>query len=182
METSSNRIRIALRFPELGDEPLWLAFEHASGWILSDVRAPSWIDRLSDDRRRVLQAALAGLDRMADADLSRPQLEHLLPPQVRSFGFNDQGMVAWVGDRLQTEATYDLTTDARLSYPQISGPRPVPPLPPLELDRLLLRLDPISWSRWVETWEAERDGLAPPEPFTRSSRFLSDPEPTEATA
>src|SRR5690606_20834356 len=127
VETSSNRIRVAVRFAELGDEPLGIIFEHAAGWILADVEAPGWADRLADDRRRVLQASLAGLDQMADVDLSRPQVEHLLPPQVRSFGFSDQGLVAWVGDRYQTEATYDLNTDARMIYPSVTGPRPVPP-------------------------------------------------------
>jgi hypothetical protein len=182
VETSSNRVRVDLHFPDLGDEPLGLAFEHASGWVLADSCNPPWVDRLADDRRRVLQAAIAGLDQMADADLSRGQLEHLLPPQVRSFGFSDAGLVVWAGDRLQTEATYDLNADARVLYPAITGPRPVPPLPPLEVDRLLLGHDPITWARWVETWELEQDGQAPPEPFTRSSRLQSDPEPTEATA
>ncbi|QDV32403.1 hypothetical protein [Tautonia plasticadhaerens] len=182
VETSSNRIRVALRFPELGDEPVAVVFEHASGWVLADLVAPPWVDHLPDDRRRVLQAALAGLDQMADADLSRPQVEHLLPPQVRSFGFSDSGLVVWAGDRLQTEATYDLEAESRVLYPAVTGPRPVPPLPPLEADRLLLDLDPITWDRWVDTWEAEQDGQAPPEPFTRASRLQSDPEPTGATA
>ncbi|MEW4570900.1 hypothetical protein AB1L88_23785 [Tautonia sp. JC769] len=182
VESSSNRLQVFLRVAELGDEPLVLVFEHASGWILTDVDAPAWVEHLSDDRRRVLQAALAGLNQMAGVELSVPQVTHVLPPEVRSFGFSDEGLIVWVGDRFQTEATYDLTAETRLLYPSVTGPRPIPPLPTIEADRLLLDHDPITWARWVETWEAERDGQAPPEPFRRAFRLLADPEPSQAPA
>ncbi len=178
VETSTNRIQIAIRFPEIGDAPLRLIFEHAAGWVFSDIKTPDWYETLSDDRRRSLQAALAGFFQMAGVQFVRPQLESLLSPEVRSYHFEDERIVTWAGPQLLTEVSYDLNTDSKKIYPSVVGPKRDSSFPIILADDLLLARQPISWQHWVETWEAEQAGESPEEPYVPAFRVQIDREPT----
>jgi len=181
LRLSTNRIQVAVRFPELAAEPLCLRFEHDSGWILAGAEPPSWFERLAEPRRLVLQAALAGLYQMGRVDLVRPKIETLLPPETRAYALEDTALTVWLGERYQTEAIYNLAGEGRL-YAHIQGPKPHRPPPVLDASDLILSRSILTWERWAETWELERQGRLPPDPFVRPMALSPAAEPTEARA
>ena len=63
---SCNRIRIQLDHALHAQEPLWLAFEEHSGWLIGSIQEPGWSKRLLPEEREVMddgvrQAAVAAV-------------------------------------------------------------------------------------------------------------------------
>src|SRR5205814_9702877 len=65
VEAGTNRIRLRLSCPTLGDECLELFFEQQSGWLLAHIAQPGWLPRVGADDAAVLALALTGFYKKA---------------------------------------------------------------------------------------------------------------------
>jgi hypothetical protein len=166
VSAGSNRIRVELCCPAASPEPAWLHFEEQSGLLLASVARPGWFLALPASQRAVLEAALAGLYRMASVDLSREQLEACLPPGT-PYDISDEGLVVWPGDGYRSEVVYTLdpSRGGELAATARGEPLAHPP-PKLHADAVLLARQRIGWDAWSEHWAGEppagraRPGLA----------------------
>jgi hypothetical protein len=136
VEVGSNRIRVALTSPTNGDDPLLLSFEEQSGWLVAEIAAPGWLEVLDVRRRAVLRDALCGLYQTAGVALVREDVESQLGSPPPPYDIADQGLVVWPGPGYEVEEVRDLE--------------------PLLLGRVR-----VPWTRWVETWETNRDDSQP---------------------
>ncbi|NRA94713.1 MAG: hypothetical protein HRU14_00735 [Planctomycetes bacterium] len=136
VEVGSNRIRVALTSPADGDDPLILSFEEQSGWLVAQIAVPGWLDVLDARRRAVLRDALCGLYQTAGVALVREDVESQLGSPTPPYDIADQGLVVWPGPGYEVEEVRDL-------------------------EPLLLRRVRVPWTRWVETWETDRDDRQP---------------------
>jgi hypothetical protein len=147
-----NRILIELYCPALGEDSMWLAFEEQAGWLVASVYRRGWCDALSQPRRHTLNSALAGFYKMAGVNLVREQIEAGLDPTAPGYEITDEALIVW---------------------PSHEGPRHEYPLgdwPALEervepnrspwgdRDHWVFAAAPISWRRWVVTWELDQLG------------------------
>jgi hypothetical protein len=170
---ASNRVRIELSCPPLGESGLWLAFEERSGWLMAGVHRPGWLDRLSPGQRAALRAALAGLYKLGGVAVVREQLETLVPgPYI----IGTRGLVVYPGGDFHRAEIYPLQAGNGDSPEVVVNGQPS-----LPLDRLLYRNTPILWDDWVAAWEADREGKVPELPLLEQVRILplpaTSPEP-----
>jgi hypothetical protein len=173
VEASSNRVLIELRRAECPEDGLWIAFEEQSGWLVAGIARPGWLPTLSDGQRLALADALAGLYKMAGVDLVREQICASFGPPAPSYDIAAAGLVVWPGTGFETETVYDLT-DGPAILPRTTDGPPAAPLPILDADRLLYRRIPVSWRRWVEAWERDRNGDGHPLRLVAGIRLLPD--------
>ncbi len=162
VELWANRIRAEVFCPALGAAPVWLMFEERSGWLLAGVTGPGWIPRASAEQRGALATALAGLYKLAGADLVRQQVEALLPPGVSCYDVVDEGLWVSHGSDFDAEAVYPLDGEDDAIVARVTAgtfPDPLPPLPkvPLLFDRA-----EVPWDWWVAAWEGDRAGKPHP--------------------
>jgi hypothetical protein len=162
VELWANRIRAAVYCPALGAAPLWLMFEERSGLLLAGAAGPGWLSRATPEQCGALATALAGLYKMAGADLVRQQVEALLPPSVSCYDVVDEGLWVSHGSDFDAEAVYPLDPEGdRIAARVTVGafPEPLRPLPvvPLLFDRVEL-----PWEWWVAAWEGDRAGKPHP--------------------
>jgi hypothetical protein len=155
-----NVVRIALQCLEMGEEPLVVAFEVRSSWLLVGVVTPGWAARLDPQQRAVLADALLGLYKTAGVDLVHEQVEAALPA-ASSYGLCERGLVVWPDAAFKTEVVYDLQHEGRQFHPEVVAGTPRETLPELDRDRILFREIPITWDRWVATWQEDAAGGRP---------------------
>lgn len=158
---ASNSLRVQILCESLAGAPLQLVFEEQSGWLMASVHESGWVRNLTRDQFTCLQLALAGIYKIGGVDLIREQIASRFVPRSMRFDITDQGLVVWPNHAYDVEARYSLD-DRRLISPR---PRRVArefDLPELDARALIYSLNPISWRRWVEAWEAEQDGLPIP--------------------
>lgn len=62
------RLVVMVTVPDIGDEPLTLAFENCGGKIDAHIASPGWIDKLTQSQRGALFDALRGLFDMVAAE------------------------------------------------------------------------------------------------------------------
>lgn len=173
VEAASNSLRIEVLCPSLAGPPLWLAFEEQSGWLLAKVLDAGWVRNLTRDQFMCLQLALAGIYKIGGVDLIWEQIVSQFVPRELRCDISDQGLVVWPNKAYDVEVRYNLN-DRRLISPR---PRRVAreyELPELDARALLFNLNPISWRRWVEAWDAERDGIPIPLLFAERVHLLPD--------
>ena len=161
IELGSNRIRGELRCPALGTESVWLAFEERSGWLLAGVSGPGWLPQLSDDQRRALTTALAGLYKRTGIQLIHEQIGAVLPAGVSAYDVVEEGLVVWSGPDFAAEAVYPLS-DGLVALPRVTAGSFPQPLPSLPLTPLLFQKVEIAWSWWLKVWEDDQRGQAHP--------------------
>jgi hypothetical protein len=147
---ATNRISIELYCPDLAEDSLWLSFEEQAGWLVADVARRGWIDSLSTARRHALASAMAGFYKMAGVDLVREQVEALLAPSAPGYEVTESALVVWPG-RDAPPQSYPLR-DWLLSSADSAGPAPP------DRGRWVFAAEPISWRRWVVTWELDQVG------------------------
>jgi hypothetical protein len=151
-----NRILVELYCPDLAEESMWLAFEEQAGWLVASVYRHGWSDTLSPPRRHTLANALAGFYKMAGIDLVREQIESRLDAGFRGYEITDHALIIAssrdglhhilpLRDRPPLEPQDDL---ARIG-PIASEP---------DRQRWVFAATPISWRRWVVTWELDQLG------------------------
>jgi hypothetical protein len=174
----TNRIAIDVVESSRPREPLRLAFEEQSGWLVAGVVATGWLDGLGAEACAAVRDALAGLYKRAGVDLVRQQIEAVLPPGRPPYDIGDEGLVLWPGGAYRAEVLYPLTRGPALP-PVVTIP-PVPGrLEPLDANRLLLSRYLLHWSRWVEIWERDRRGEGHPEAAVPGMVLLPEPAAAE---
>jgi hypothetical protein len=151
---ATNRILVELYCPDLGEDSMWLAFEEQSGWLVGSIHRRGWSDTLSYSRRQTLASALAGFYKMAGVDLVREQIEARIGPTARGYAITDQALVIWPA-----------LDEPPHFYPLRDWPPPHAATGeelsvPADRDRWVFAAAPISWRRWVVTWELDQLGGA----------------------
>jgi hypothetical protein len=147
-----NRILVELYCPQLAEESMWLAFEEQSGWLVAAIYRRGWSDSLSNARRHTLASALAGFYKLAGVDLVREQIEGRLDPTSRGYEISDEGLVVWPG-RDMPKRIYPLRDWPRLDERRLAAGFTLD-----ERQRWVFAAAPISWRRWVVTWELDQLG------------------------
>jgi hypothetical protein len=147
-----HRILLELYCPELAEESMWLAFEEHSSWLVASIYRRGWSDTLSYQRRHTLASALAGFYKMAGVDLVREQIEAHLDPTSPGYQISDEALVVQVS-RGGPEHVYPLrdwpALEDRIEPDESRWP---------DRDRWVFSATPISWRRWVVTWELDQLG------------------------
>ena len=158
IQLGTNRILIELYCPELAEHSMWLAFEEQNGWLVASIPRRGWSDSLSASRRQTLVSALAGFYKMAGVTLVREQIDERLDRGSRGYEITDSALIVWASDN-RFRHVYPLggwpaaiTRDAAGEMsPQASDGR----------QRWIFAATPISWRRWVVTWELDQlDGFS----------------------
>jgi hypothetical protein len=162
VEAGSNRIRLELACPALGDDALALKFEEQSGWLLAHVARPGWLSRVTAQQTAVFALALTGFYKKAGVDLVREQIEASFAPACPPYDITDEGLVVWPGGRLEVEVVYDLH-ERPLLHPCVVAGWPPDGLPVLEAGQLLFRERAVLWTDWVAVWERDESGAGPPD-------------------
>ena len=150
---ATNRIEVELLDPQSSGNELKLRFEDLSGWLTAAVLEPGWTRELEEAEQSHLNAALAGLYKLAGVDLVHQQMHGALGPEIAVRDITEDGIV--VADRQATGlvASYDLrSTHAWLSpngADDDDGDWPV-----LRREQLVFSDYPLSWETWVATWDA----------------------------
>lgn len=67
---ATNRVAIDVVADTIAPEPLTVELRQERGTLLRRLRSPGWLARLTDERRRLVEFALAGLDCLAGADFA----------------------------------------------------------------------------------------------------------------
>ncbi|MEX0979091.1 MAG: hypothetical protein WDZ48_09580, partial [Pirellulales bacterium] len=146
-----NRIVIELYCPELSEESMWLAFEEVSGWLVACIHKRGWADNLSYAQRHALASALAGFYKLAGVDLVREQIEARLEPGSPGYEITDGALVVWPGQQEPARA-YRLRDWPTLNEKPEAGATTD------DRERWVFAATPISWRRWVVTWELDQLG------------------------
>lgn len=177
---ASNRVRIVLGCPQLGSEPLEIAFERESAWLLAGVVRPGWLAQLSAEQQQVLANAVAGLYKLAGVDLIRQQVQALLPLPGCVYKVTDQGLILSPGAACEVEVQYDLGEGETL-HPQLVSGTSTCPAPTLIRSDLIYSAHPIAWLAWIAAWDTPRDGRSEPVPLI-PMRLLPAPPPPATLA
>jgi hypothetical protein len=151
-----NRILVELYCPDLAEESMWLAFEEQAGWLVAGVYRRGWSDTLSHPRRPTLANALAGFYKMAGVDLVREQIESRLDAGSRGYEITDQALII-ESPRDGSRQVVPLRDRSQLE-PQGNPPRFGPIASEADRQRWIFAATPISWRRWVVTWELDQLG------------------------
>jgi hypothetical protein len=154
-----NRILVELYCPDLGEDSMWLAFEEQAGWLVASIHRRGWSDTLTYQRRHTLASALAGFYKMAGVTLVREQILARLEPGSRGYRITDDALMVWASDN-RYERVYRLR-----EWPTMNGRHDAPSamLHEVAADRQhwVFAATPISWRRWVVTWELDQlDGFS----------------------
>ncbi len=149
-----NRILIELYCPALSEDSLWLGFEDQSGWLLAGIHSRGWVDNLSFQQRHTFASALAGFYKMAGADLVREQIEARLELNSPGYEITDHALVVWPRQN-GPKMVFPLR-----DWPQPAGEDAANAALLAERERWVFAAAPISWRRWVVTWELDQLGGA----------------------
>ncbi len=145
-----NRILVELYCPDFTQDSLWLAFEEQAGWLVASIHHRGWADHLSYQRRHTLASALAGFYKMAGVDLVRQQIEAQLEPGSPGYEITERALVVWPRPNAP-KCVYRLR-----DWPTLDDDTSEPA--PEDRDRWVFAAVPISWRRWVVTWELDQLG------------------------
>jgi hypothetical protein len=148
-----NRILVELYCPDLSEDSMWLSFEEASGWLVAGIHKRGWADHVSYAQRHALASALAGFYKMAGVDLVREQIESRLEAGSPGYQVTDDALVVWSGGN-GSPHRYRLRDWPSLDEDDAQAPWSA------DRDRWVFSATPISWRRWVVTWELDELGGA----------------------
>lgn len=161
---ASNRVRIVLGCVQLDGQPLEIAIERESNWLVAGVVQPGWLGQLSTERAQVLANAMAGLYKLAGADLIRQQIEALLPLPGCVYQVIDQELVVSPNPATEGEVRYDIEEGETL-HPRLEGSSSPCPAPTLIRGDLVFSAHPIAWPTWIAAWETSGEGTLKPKPL-----------------
>jgi hypothetical protein len=176
----SNRVRALLACPPLGGEPLEVAFELESGWLLAGIARPGWLEQLSAEQRQLLSNALAGLYKTSGAELVRQQVAALLPRADMLYKVTERGLMVSPDATWEAGVLYEMG-EGEVLTPQPIGNTTCSDMPTLHRSELVFSVLPISWIQWVETWNDDQTDRGYHQPQLGSS-ILSVAPSTPATA
>jgi hypothetical protein len=168
---ATNRVRVELCCPELGDETVWLAFEERAGRLVGEVTRPGWLPLLSPPQREAFASALAGLYKLAGVTLVREQLEACLPAGFHVYRVGGDLLLLWPDADFTREYAYELRPLSGMGLAPQEG------RPPLAVERLLFAEVPVAWEDWVAAWSRDQAGHPLALPAVAKVRLLPGPEP-----
>jgi hypothetical protein len=177
VEAASNSLKVEITCPTLAGDGLWLLFEEQSGWLVASIMKPGWLPSLTEAQLAVLKLGLAGIYKIGGVDLVREQISACFSHRILHYDIADHGLVVWPDQAFTTEVRY-LLVDRRIISPRPRRAAREHQLPDLDARALIFSLNPISWRRWVEAWNAEAEGLPIPPVFPLEIRLL----PPQVTA
>ena len=175
-----NRIRLELIHLDHVADPVWLEWEYHARWLVAGVHRPGWLDRLTQDQRQTLAAALVGLYKLAGIDLVREQLRANLPPEAVAYDLTPRALVLWLNHRHGKAILYDLEDLRGQLRPRNPDGSYAPDWPVLEASRLIFAQVPVTWRQWVEGWNSDQAGQLPLTLSAAGVRLL--PEPSRSRA
>ena len=151
IKLGTNCIEIELYCPRLAEDSLWLRFEERSGWLVASVAERGWLGLLTERQWQTLANALAGFYKMAGVHLVREQIETRLLPSGSTYDVREDGLVITT------------PTGASRLYMLHEGRPRAGDKPGERIERatddpepLVFAADPISWRRWVTTWDLDQ--------------------------
>jgi hypothetical protein len=142
--------------------PLQIVIAVQSGWLVADMIAAGWSDRLLPHQREVLTTALIGLYKSAGVDLVRQQIAAAFQPATPVYDVSASGLVVWPQREGDAEVLYDLFSEGDWIAPQIVHGLARSSLPTLERPRLVFVNVEVTWQRWVEAWQQDAAGQGHP--------------------
>jgi hypothetical protein len=163
VELSSNRIRIRLGCPALGQEACELTIEEQSGLLVAGMVEPGFVTELvrqSAEGAVLLENALAGLYQRAEVELVREQIVAEIGEEAH-YDIADGCLVVWPDARYRTELSYALRTRRAGITPKASGEPSDVPLRVLDRRKLVFGSDAVGWLVWVAAWSAADHPHAP---------------------
>lgn len=144
-----NRIQIELvRTDSPGHSPSRIAFEEHEGWQLASMDEEGWISTLDRESRTRIRALLAGLYKMAGADMTREHLESQIPEDARSK-IDERGWVVTIPGSTPSEVVYDLAQPSLLQPQLLRGTHALPSLP---RNAAFFDEYELLWDDWVRVW------------------------------
>jgi hypothetical protein len=158
IHVGSNRIAIEFRNGKPADNA-WIAFEERSGWLVARLARTGWLSELNARQCRTWQMALAGIYKLAGADVIAEQIEASFAPGTVALDIQGEGLLAWRSTDQELLAVYHLD-DRPLMKPTPAGAALPPDLPVLDPEKVLFINQPIRWDDWVQMWEADQTGTA----------------------
>lgn len=173
VQAGSNRIRMSLACPALGDLNLELTIEEQSGWLLARVSQAGWLPQLSDEQKPVLATALTGFYKRCGIDLVGEQIESSLARLCPYYDVADEGLVVWPEQNWRSAVTYDLR-EGPILHPRFEKDPSSPDLPFLNANQLLLGSREVEWQNWVAAWDQIQTGTTRPDPLLPDWRLLCD--------
>lgn len=162
IELSGNRIAVSVRHGDLPEAPLRFGFDERSGWLLAGILANGWLDHSDPARREQVVLALAGLYKLAGADLIREQIRALLAPREPGYDVTEDGLTLWPVARGGERIVYNLNSLRDGLRPRASGGTEADGWPELPAERVRFVERPFAWSAWVACWDAP-EGVASPQ-------------------
>jgi hypothetical protein len=161
---STNRIRVLLDRAAADGNPLEIALEMRSGWLVAEVAQPGWSAPLVPAERQVLEAALVGLYKLAGVQLIHEHV-HAVLPQAGDWDVTAEGLVVDACSGPPAVVVYNLHQEGPFA-PQVVHGQPWQALPTLEPSQVLFSQAAIPWDRWVAFWQHEQAVPgSPPEPI-----------------
>jgi len=148
---ANNRILVELYCPELSQNSLWLSFEEQQGWLVADIHERGWLDHLAYAQRQAFASALAGFYKLAGVDLVREQIESQLEASAPGYEITEDALVVWPRQNA-AKLVFPLRT-----WPAVEKDQTKPAVA-AERARWVFCATPISWRRWVVTWELDQLG------------------------
>jgi hypothetical protein len=120
------------------------------------VHARGWVDRLSPLQRLTLENALAGFYKMAGADLVHEQLAAQLKSVSGTYEVSEAGLAVH-GGATQQATWFDLGGRTAIRSPNSFSGYQSKQANERGAELIFARR-PISWQRWVATWEIDQAG------------------------
>ena len=158
----SNRVRIRIVCPALGDDPCEIALDEQSGLLVASVSEAGFLRRMrGEDDRTIFENALAGFYHLSGVDLVREEIQAMLGRL--HYDISDEGLVLWPDATYRTEVIYPLR-GVKLGAtiePQVRGTWPVERPPVIDERRFFFRHRPIAWDDWQKAWDAAAHPDAP---------------------
>lgn len=171
VQVASNSIRVALECDEFSSEPLVLAFQEQSAWLMVGVLRAGWLNELNDGQRQTLELAIAGFYKLAGVDIVREQLRGCFAPALPPYDVMEKGLVVWPDGQYQAEVYYDLHARPWMRPRPRSLARQYD-LPTLEANHALYAELAISWETWVTCWNVEESTSPMTEMFAHEVNLL----------
>jgi hypothetical protein len=166
-EVGTNSLRVEIKAPQFGDEPLWISFEEQSGRLIASLSEAGWTRHVTPPQRAVLAGLLVGFYRISGVDLVRGQIAACLGETARPYEITDAGLDLLPKSASDAEVIYDLDEFPEI-VPRIEGTLIAANCPPVNAKSLVFADTRTLWTDWVAAWSREDAGepfpeLLPPE-------------------
>ena len=160
---ASNNIRIEIGCASVSSEPLVLAFEEQSGWLVASASEIGWVADITEKDRRTLLNALIGFYRLAGVDLVREQIRATFGSRALPYDIAEEGLIVWPGGSYEEEAIYNLRHRSVIRpYPKAVARRFF--LPAVPIEGLIFSESRLRWEIWGALWEDESVDSADSQP------------------